>query len=224
MYIIIVGAGLIGENLIDIAIKDSNEVVVIEKKEEIAKKIDANYDCLVINSDATSRDTLEEAGIERADALITTTEKDTVNLLVTLYAGEYGLKHNVSVAHDPKNQELFRKIGVSTVENPQNLIAQELYNSIKRPAVIDFMKLGEEAEIFEIIIEEKSPVSNKTLKETADKKIIPEDIRIVAISREKEIIIPKGDTEIKSGDIVTIMSPKGAEKDIINRFKESKPQ
>lgn len=219
MYVIIVGAGLIGENLIDIAVKDNNEVVVIEKNEEIAKKIDSNFDCLVINSDATSRDALEEAGIERADALITTTEKDTVNLLVALYAGEYDLKHIVSVAHDPKDKELFQKIGVSTVENPENLIAQNLYDSIKRPAVIDFMKLGGEAEIFEIIVDEESSVPNKTLKEAADDGIIPEDIIIVAISRGEDIMIPKGNTELKSGDLVTLMSLKEVDNDITNIFR-----
>ena len=68
MYLIIVGAGDIGSQLISIATQNSNDVVVIEKDAERAERASVEFDCLVLNNDATILDTLEEAGAGRADA------------------------------------------------------------------------------------------------------------------------------------------------------------
>jgi trk system potassium uptake protein len=64
MYLIIVGAGSIGRQLIALVAQQQNDVVVIEKDSNVAEIAEANYDCLVINDDATVTDMLEEAGAE----------------------------------------------------------------------------------------------------------------------------------------------------------------
>ncbi|MDY7082577.1 MAG: NAD-binding protein, partial [Halobacteria archaeon] len=88
MYIIIVGAGDIGSQLIDLATQTRNEIVVIEKDDEKAELVSMEHDCLVINDDATTKETLEDAGAERADAIISTTDKDATNVMVMLLAEE----------------------------------------------------------------------------------------------------------------------------------------
>ena len=62
MYIIIVGAGDIGTPLIDIATQSGNEVVVIERDETRANRAADEFDCLVLHDDATTKDTLDDAG------------------------------------------------------------------------------------------------------------------------------------------------------------------
>jgi len=88
MYIVIVGAGDIGSPLLEIATAGGNEVVVIERDKERAERASRQYDCLVIHDDATSKDTLEDAGVDRADALISTTDQDATNIMVCLLAQE----------------------------------------------------------------------------------------------------------------------------------------
>jgi len=73
MYIIIVGAGDIGTPLIELATGSGHEVVVIESDEAAADRIADEYDCLVVNADATMMSTLDDANVDEADALITTT-------------------------------------------------------------------------------------------------------------------------------------------------------
>ncbi|OKY77450.1 MAG: TrkA, K+ transport system, NAD-binding component [Candidatus Methanohalarchaeum thermophilum] len=219
MYVIVVGAGLIGSSLIEIAVGEGNEVVVVEKDREVAKDIDSSFDCLVINADATDREALEDAGIEDADALITTTERDVVNLVVGLFASEYDVEHVVSLVHDVKNRDLLEDMGITTIENPEKLIAQNLYNSVKLPSVVDFMKVGGEAEIFDIYVEEGAPVDGKTIRDAASENLIPEDINIVSVSRDDEVIIPKGDARLSEGDLVTVLSLEKATEEILNVFK-----
>ncbi|MFB6100930.1 MAG: TrkA family potassium uptake protein, partial [Haloplanus sp.] len=87
MYIVIVGAGDIGTPLIEVATSGGNEVVVVEQNTARAERA-ATYDCLVINDDATVKETLEDAGADRADALISTTDRDAVNIMVCLLSQE----------------------------------------------------------------------------------------------------------------------------------------
>ena len=221
MYLIIVGAGEIGTPLIEMATKQGNEVVVIEHDRERADRAASEYDCLVINDDATVKDTLNDAGAERADALISTTDKDATNIMICMLAAEMEIPEVVSVVHDPEHMDLFRKIGVQTMENPQRLIAEHLYRSVKRPAIIDFMQLGDSAEVFEIAVAEDAPITGKTLEEADREGLLTEDTLIVAIEQPGEDappITPRGGTRIEAGTILTVYSASGATPEVTDVF------
>ncbi|MHB9285517.1 potassium channel family protein [Halobacteriales archaeon Cl-PHB] len=220
MYIVIVGAGDIGTPLIDIATRGGNEVVVIERDEARADRAARNYDCLVLQDDATTKETLLDAGADRADALVSTTDRDATNVMVCLLAQEIGVPEVMSVVHDPEHMSLFRQIGVNTMENPQRLIAEHLYRAVKRPAIVDYMRVGEDAEVFEITVDEGSPIAGKRLQDAADAELLGEDTLIVAIERNGEgnPITPKGDTTIEVGDLVTVYSGTGATPEVTDVF------
>lgn len=212
MYLIIVGAGDIGGQLIDIATQGGNEVVVIERDQRRAETAASSYDCLVLNDDATVKDSLQDAGIERADAVISTTDRDATNIMVCLLAGEFDVSNVVSVVHDPNHMNIFERIGASTMQNPQRLIAEYLYRAVERPSVVDYMPVGETAEVFEIHIGEDAPIAGKTLAEAASEGIITDDMLLVAVERNGDAnpITPRGDTRIQPGDLVTVYSEQGA--------------
>lgn len=220
MYIIIVGAGDIGTPLIDIATQSGNEVVVIERDPQKADEIASEYDCLVLNADATTKETLEDAGAERADAIISTTEQDATNVMVCLLAEEFDIPAIMSVVHDPEHMNLFRQIGVNTIQNPQQLIAEYLYRAVARPAIIDYMRVGEEAEVFEITVTENAPIAGKTLAEAGQENLLSDDVLIVAIERESEErpMTPKGNTRIEPNDLLTVYSGAGADPELTDVF------
>jgi trk system potassium uptake protein TrkA len=220
MYLIIVGAGDIGRPLIDIATRSGNEVVVIERDQARANATASSNDCLVLNDDATNKETLEDAGIERADAVISTTDQDATNVMVCLLAKELGVPSVVSVVHSPEHMSLFKQIGVNTMENPQELIAEYLYRSVARPAIVDYMRIGERAEVFEITVTEGAHIAGKTLQEAAQEGIIPDDVLIVAIERngQDSPLTPRGDIEIRAEDLLTVYSGFGAEPELTDLF------
>lgn len=220
MYIVIVGAGDIGNPLIEIATTGGNEVVVIERDEERAEHASREYDCLVVNDDATSKDTLKEAGADRADALISTTDQDATNVMVCLLAQELEVPDVVSVVHDPEHMNLFRQIGVNTMQNPQRLIAEYLYRAVKRPSIVDFMRIGEQAEVFEINVRPDAPITGKTLREADEAGLLETDMLVVAIERngEGDPITPRGDTRIEAGDLLTVYSSQGATPEVTDVF------
>ncbi|WP_129115208.1 potassium channel family protein [Halegenticoccus tardaugens] len=212
MYIVIVGAGNIGGPLIEIATAGGNEVVVIERDERKAERAAADYDCLVLNDDATVKDTLVDAGAERADALISTTDQDATNIMVCLLGRELDVPDIVTVVHNPEHMGLFKRIGVNTMENPQRLIAEYLYRAVKRPSIVDYMRIGEHAEVFEIRVGDDAPIVGMTIQEAANEDLFGDRILIVAVEREGETdpIMPRGNTEIHAGDLLTVYSEEGA--------------
>ncbi|WP_424014722.1 potassium channel family protein [Halorubrum xinjiangense] len=223
MYLIVVGAGDIGTPLVDVATAGGNEVVVIERDEERAERASRQYDCLVINDDATSKETLQDAGAERADALISTTDQDATNIMVCLLAQELSIPNIVSVVHNPEHMNVFEQIGVNTMQNPQSLIAEYLYRAVSRPSVVDFMHIGEEAEVFEITVGSDAPIAGRTLREADEADLIGGQTLIVAIERDGEgtPITPRGDTRIEAGDLLTVYSGAGVTPEVTDVFSDS---
>ncbi|WP_123622768.1 TrkA family potassium uptake protein [Halorubrum sp. CSM-61] len=220
MYLIVVGAGDIGTPLVDLATSSGNEVVVIERDEERAERASRQYDCLVLNDDATSKETLQDAGADRADALISTTDQDATNIMVCLLAQELSIPNIVSVVHNPEHMNVFEQIGVNTMQNPQSLIAEYLYRAVSRPSIIDFMHIGEEAEVFEITVGPEAPIAGKTLREADEADLIGSQTLIVAVERDGEDtpITPRGTTRIEAGDLLTVYSGIGVAPEVTDVF------
>jgi trk system potassium uptake protein TrkA len=212
MYIIIVGAGDIGTPLIEIATESGNEVVVIERDAERANRAAEHFDCMVLETDATSKETLADAGAEQADALISTTDIDATNVMVCLLAKEFDIPAILSVVHEPEHMNLFQQIGVNTMQNPQQLIADYLYRAVARPGIIDFMRIGDHAEVFEISVTADAPIAGETLAEAEQVGDLHDEMLVVAIEREgeDEPITPRGHTRIEAGDLLTVYSAVGA--------------
>jgi len=220
MYIIIVGAGDIGTPLTRVATMERNEAVVIEKDKQRAEEAAKQFDCLVINDDATSQNVLEDAGADRADALISTTNQDATNVMVCLLAQELEIPEVVSVVHNAEHLALFERIGVHSMENPERLIAEHMYRAVKRPAIVDYMRVSDTAEVFEITVEEGSSIAGKTLQEAAGDGLLPGETLVIAIERngQGEPITPKGGTRIEVGDLLTVYSSIGATPDVTDVF------
>jgi trk system potassium uptake protein TrkA len=219
MYIIIVGAGRIGTPLIELATGSGHEVVVIESDDAVADRVADQYDCLVVNADATTMSTLDDANVEDADALISTTDRDATNVMVCLLAKKREIPTVVSVVHDPDHMDLFREIGINTMENPSRLIAEHLFRSVVRPSIVDYLRIGEEAEVFEITIDEDALIAGKTIQKAASDGTLQGEMLIVAVERgEGKPITPRGNTTLKSGDLVTVYSAEGATPDVTDIF------
>ena len=220
MYVIIVGTGAIGTPLVGLATEAGHEVVAVERDATKANAIAQQYDCLVLNADATARETLLDAGADRADAVISTTDEDATNVMVCLLAQEFDVPQVVSVVHTPDHMSVFRQIGVHTMQNPQRLIAEYLYRSVERPSVVDFMHIGEKAEVFEVVVDAGAPIADRTIAEVAERGLLDDDDLVVAVERDDADgpVTPKGRTVIRAGDLLTVYSATGVTEPVLDVF------
>ena len=218
MYMIIVGAGSIGTSLIDLSVKEKNNVVVIDSSPERGRDISSKYDVTVLTGNATSAETLREAGSERADALIVTTSDDAVNLMVVSIAADLGIPSIVSVVNDEDHADFFRKLGANVMENPEDVVAHHLYNTVKRPSVQDFAMLPQDAQIFRLQVGAESPLIDRSVSDAVKREILPASMRILAVDRDGEQSIPADDTVVEENDVLTFFSLAPVSDELIEKL------
>ena len=81
MKIIIIGAGFTGLQLAKRLVSEKMDVVLIDNDEETVRHASNSVDCLVIQANGNNLNTLEQAGISKADALIALTKSDEINMI-----------------------------------------------------------------------------------------------------------------------------------------------
>ena len=218
MHIIIVGSGKTGKHVIESAVKDNQDVYVIEKDKAAADWIASHMDCVVIHADATSIEALKEAKAEKADAIVVTTNDDAINALVILLAKQLGIKRLVSSVNNEDHLHVFEQMGIDTVESPYRLNGRYLYRAVLGPNVKEFLDLGDGFEVLEMIVHQNSVIANKLIKELNKDRTLPKDSRIILLKRNNQIIIPEGETRIFVKDIVVVLSKKERVSDLSNIF------
>lgn len=220
MYVIIVGLGGIGRNLTSIAAERGNNVVVIDQDESRCTAILEQHDVLAITGNATDKTVLEEAGIDRADAIICTTSDDAVNLMTCLLAKKFNVQNVVSVVNQKAHSDFFKEVGVKIAENPDELVATRLYYWAMNPRMQQLLSIPG-GSIFEIVAEEGAPIIDHEIRDIVVKNFV-----FIAIRRMSgELIIPSGSVKIRPNDTLVVFTKKESEEEcmrLLNKqFKRS---
>lgn len=228
MYLIIVGAGRIGLRALEFALEDNADAVVIDKNKEKIDKASTKYDAVFIHGDASFKSTLKDAGASKADALISTTQSDAVNLLIMKNGKDLGISRLTSIVNHFSRVEHFENLNVDIVGDPNRTIGQYLYRSIrgipsqaymrKGVTINNYMQLAKGAEVFDIKITEDSPIIGKKLKDLFQEDLNRNETIIIGIQRDGELIIPRAGTEFQEQDLLTIFSKKGPSSEILDIF------
>lgn len=204
MYLLVIGGGTYGKPLATKAIESGHDVSIVEQKEELSQNLAEEIDARVINGDATNPEIIDEAGIEKCDALITTIKDDSVNVLVSLLSEDYNVTNVISVSTTPKYDEILNRIGVDKVIRPKDLVSEEMMRYISHPNMDGFLQIDDENRVAVFNVSEESDVAGIKVSQI-DNTSLPEGILLVSISRNGDTIIPSGDTVIESGDDIAIL-------------------
>lgn len=214
MKVIIVGAHGEAKELIN-RISSGWSISVIDLDQEKLRNFTTKRQIEKIQGDATSSLVLKKAGLEHTTAVITLTLNDEVNLEVLKIARQNEIIRLSSVINDSSNSDIYKNLGVEVVE-PDTLLARRFEHILEPRRVVSQAFAGGRAEAIEIEISSDSPVRGKKLRE------IGSDYYIVgALLRKGKVIIPHGDTEVQTGDLVTIVLQSGAFSNVINLFSGS---
>ena len=214
MKVIIVGAHGEAKELIN-RVSSGWSISVIDLDQEKLRNFTTNRQIDKIQGDATSSLVLKKAGLDEATAIVTLTLSDEVNLEILRIAKQNDILRLSSIINDSSNVDKFKELDVELVE-PDILLARRFEHILEPRRVVSQAFAGGRAEALEIEISSDSPVRGKKLRE------IGSDYYIVgALLRKGKVIIPHGDTEIETGDLVTIVLQSGAFSNVINLFSGS---
>ncbi len=82
----------------------------------------------------------------------------------------------------------------------------------------EFLRLFGGAEVANVTVRTEAPIVGQTLAEARASGLLSEELLVIAIEREDEFLTPRGDTEIRSGDVVTVLSRTAVLADMLQVF------
>ena len=226
--ILIIGGGNIGFNLAKNLEEsfDSARVKIIEKDKERAEFIASNLNnTIVINGDALDEEVLLEANLDEAQTVLALTNDDEDNLMVSVLVEKF--TKDKSELNDKRTMALINKQNYSLLQSSlkiddfidprMNTVSSILKHIHKGTIENAYSILNGEYEIIEAEIIETSELINKELKNSN----LPDEIRVGAILRGEEVIIPKSNFIFKKEDIVVLLAKKDFLHVIENMFRIS---
>ncbi len=202
--VMIAGGSEIGVELAQRFEKKSIKTKIIEEDEErcldIAEKLEKT---MVLRGTGTDRDLLDEENVKDVNVFVAVSEDEQYNILVSLLAKTLGAKKAICLINNLDYASIVSTIGVDVVVSSHLAAINRILQFIRKGKVLSVASLHKEnAEAIEIIALETSDLVNKPLRAID----FPRGAIIGAVVRDREVIIPTGDTIILPGDRVIIFT------------------
>lgn len=210
MYILIVGGGKVGYYLTKTLVNEgSNEILLIERDQQKVDIYTERFGTVVLQGNGDEATTLEKAGAARADVVIAVTGDDEDNLVICQMAKQrFTVPRTIARINNPKNEELFRRLGIDTTVSSTNVILNLIEQLIPQRHFVHLMTLRHgDLAIVEGIIPGDSPVNGRTLSEIP----FPTGVVIAAVLRGAELILPTGATVLQEGDEIVAVTKRDQE-------------
>lgn len=211
MKIIIAGAYGIGAHLAKLLSRNNHDIVLMDESEDRLEDISPDYDLLTMHASPSSLKALKEAGAEQADLYIAVTPDENLNMNTCVMAKAVGAKKTVAKVNnyefvEPELSAFFEKLGIDTLIYPENLAATDIVNGLKMSWVRQRWDVhGGALVMLGIKLRETCEILNQPLKDLC-KPDTP--YYIVAIRRNGETIIPRGDDSLHVYDMTYFMTTR----------------
>ncbi len=211
MYILIVGAGEVGNYLATILVDEGHDVAVVERDEQLARKLRNELDALVVVGTGVNQATLKQAGVESADLVIAVTEVDEVNLIACMAAKQVGRRELRTIArvreasYDGEDAMSATELGIDMLVGPEQSLAERVTN------LLGFSGAGEMRELangrillLEMPLSQDSPFVHESLAELSS--ILPSPSLVIGVYGADGLVIPNGSTRLRSDERVEILT------------------
>jgi len=219
---LIIGGGNIGFNLAKNleSSRESARIKIIEKNKERAEYI-ANElnNSLVINGNGLEEDVLKEANIDESETVLALTNDDEDNLMVSVLVEKFSKdKRTMALINKPNYSILQSSLKIDDLIDPRmNTVSSILKHVHKGTIETAYSISNGEYEVIEAEIIDSSELIDKELKNSN----LPENIRIGAVLRKNDIIIPSSKFIFKKKDIVVFLAKRDQLPVVENLFRIS---
>lgn len=187
----------------------------LKRAEEVANEL---TNAVVLHGSALDSNLLEEAEIRRTETYIALTNDDKVNVLSAMLAKQHGARKTACLVTNLDARPLISPLGIDGYIDPRSVTVSSILQHVRRGRIrgVHGVEAGE-GEVVEAEALETSPMIGKPLR----KAELPDGLRIGAIVRDREVIIPTGETEIRPKDRVIMFALRDKIDEIQHLFRVS---
>ncbi len=201
--VMILGGSRIGVLTAELLEKDYNVILIEKNKRKAAEIAEHLKKTLVINSDGTDVQALEEESIEDMDAFISVTGNSETNIISSLVAKSHGVRKTIAGVENIDYINLSHNIGIDTLINKKMIAASNIFKFIRKGEVAAIANLhGVDGEIIEFNVKGGTKITSKPLRDLK----IPSTANIAGVIRGNEGFIPFGGFQLQGGDKAVVFT------------------
>jgi trk system potassium uptake protein TrkA len=204
--LVIVGGGNVG-----LTVAKALEARVVRTRTKVIEKSRATAELaaealertIVLHGDGLDAALLNEAGIDRADAMLAVTDDDKTNMLAAVRAKAEGCPYAIALINDPTLVPLMGPLGIDAYINPRATTVSSILRHIRHGRVRAVYSIGDaEAEVIEAEVMSTSPMAGQRIRDID----FPEGALVGAVMRNGEVMRPVGELRIEEKDVVAIFA------------------
>ncbi len=217
MKVLVIGGGKLGYYLTKILLESNYEIRLIDNSKEACAYAADNLDVPVIWGDGTSVETLRQGVGDGCDVIIAVTGKDQDNLIACEIAKKkFGVKKAFARSNNPKNTDVLKELGVDIAVSSTQIIAGLIEHEVGGAEVKFITRVNEgDAVVSEFAVPENWRLSGIYLRDLD----LPENCVIISIVRGRDMLIPRGNTPVISGDEVMALTVGNAGRKLKKLFE-----
>lgn len=210
-HILIVGGGsniafYLARSLTD----QGAEITLIEQKPERCETLAEHFPhANVILGDGSDRKVLDAEGVAKQDAVVTLTDVDEENLIISMYADFVGVPKVVTKINRTEYTEMFRDRNLGRVVSPKDICTSDIVRFVR---AMQNTSGGEVITLHRLVdgrveaLEFRATRSTRNLGVRLRDLTLQPNILIACINRMGKVIIPKGSDSIRLGDTVIVVT------------------
>lgn len=219
MYVLIGGAGLIGLNLAQKLVDLGHTVALIDIKSIACRYAREQVGVMAFEGSAVSTETLMEAGIRKADAVVAVLRDDALNLAMVALAKHYGVSRILVRMRHRDFAEPYRIAGATSIISTIDLAVSTMVNAIEYPQIESMMHFEQDQiEVLKLPIPHNSQVAGRTLAQIAQDPCFPKGSLIIGYQDHphEDLVIPNGNTMLEAGSTVLMVTKPGILHEVID--------
>lgn len=218
MFVIVAGGGRTGAQLARMLLDQQHVVHVVEQRADVLARIHRELPTeIIFEGSPIDTNTLERAGIRKAQVIVACTTSDEQNLVVCYLARKlYKVNRTIARVNNPRDAWLFDgKFHVDVALNQARIFSRLIEEEMSMGDMFTLLKLrrGNYS-----LVEEKIPHGAKAIGVAIKDLKLPEHTVIAAIIRKGEVIVPRGITTFESGDEVLAVADQDGARELAQLF------
>src|SRR6187549_448061 len=200
MFVLVVGGGKVGYYLTKELVESGHEVVLMEKDRGRATQITDELGSVVVPHDGCEGKYLGEAGSNRADIVAAVTGDDEDNLVICQMAKHhFDVPRTIARVNNPKNEELFRHLGVDEIISPTRMALAAIEQDIPVHELLHLADLkGGALQLLEAQIAYESPAVGRRTSDIP----LPDGCSQFVLLRGSQVQGIRPDITFQAGDKV----------------------
>ena len=222
---------MVGRSIARDLVRNGHDVLIVEQDPNVVRRetemgadrdlddaegSDSGLGIRWYHGDACEVTTLHAAGFGSADVVVAATGDDEDNLVVSLLSKqEFAVPRVIARVNHPKNEWLFNESwGVDVSVSTPHLITALVEEALSVGTLVRLLHFAEgKAGLVEVTLAGDSPAASRAISDLG----MPRDSSVVAVIRNRRVVVPRGDTILDVGDEVIALVTEDSE-DAVRRI------